>query len=333
MKSIALKKFIKLLMMVAVLSPKCMGQTINSDATLKLIASVPLPNVSGRIDHLTYNSKQQLIYIAALGNNSVEVVDVKNKKVVRSIKGFDEPQGIGYIPEKNFIFVANGGNGECKIVDASNYQIITTLKIGRDADNVRYSKALNRVYIGYGDGGIAAVDAGSFKRIADIKLPAHPESFQLDESMGKIFVNVPDAHLLAVIDVKKNTIIEKWKIEEASANFPMALDAINHRLFIGCRHPAKLLVINSETGKTIDSFDIDGDTDDIFYDKNFIYISCGSGSLNVFRQISADQYEPASKIKTVSGARTSHYIPELNQLVVAVPAQSGKEAHLLFLGR
>jgi YVTN family beta-propeller protein len=306
----------------------------NTGVPLKLIISIPLPGVSGRIDHMAYNSKQQTIYVAALGNNTVEVVDLKSNKVIHSIKGLSEPQGIRYIPENNVVFIANGGNGECNVFNADSYQKISSVKLDGDADNVRYNPATKRVYVGYGDGAIAVIDATTFKQLADVKLPTHPESFQI---MGndKLFVNVPNTHLINVIDLKKNLIVATWKVEEASSNFPMALDTTNHRLFIGCRHPAKLLIIDTETGKTTTSLDIDSDTDDVFYDgpSKQIYVSCGSGSIDLIKQIDADNYKTVSKIETRSGARTSLYIPERNELIVAAPARSGKDAQLMIFSK
>lgn len=307
------------------------GQVRNANANepLKLTASISLPNVSGRIDHLAFDSKRHFIYVAALSNNTVEVVDLKNKKVVHTIKGLAEPQGIRFIPESNTIFVANGDNGACDVFNADSYQQTSSIKLDGDADNVRYDSVAKRVYVGYGNGVVAIIDATTFKQLADIKLSGHPESFQLDDK--RIFVNVPDAHLIEIINLEKNLIDAKWNIEEATANFPMALDATHHRLFIGCRHPAKLLVINSETGKTIGSFDTDSDADDIFYDSasKYIYMSCGGGYIDVFKQIDSDKYEAMSKIETCSGARTSLFVPELDQLFVAAPARSGKEAQLM----
>jgi YVTN family beta-propeller protein len=326
------KIVLNILLLINLVFVQCSsGQVKNSsaDAPLKLIGSIPLPNVNGRIDHLAFDAKRQFIYVAALGNNTVEVVDVKNKNVIHTIKGLGEPQGIRFIPESNAIIVANGDNGACDVFNADTYQRINSIKLEGDADNVRYDSVAKKIYVGYGSGGIAIIDATSFKQLADVKLSGHPESFQLDNS--KIFVNVPDAHLITVIDLEKNSIKTKWKIEEATANFPMALDATNHRLFIGCRHPAKLLVLDSETGKIIVTLDTDSDTDDIFYDNvsKLIYMSCGSGNIDVFKQGDPDKYTVMSKVETSAGARTSLFVPELNQLFVAAPARSGKEAQIM----
>jgi len=304
----------------------------NVNVPLKLTTTITLPDVAGRIDHLAFVPKNQTIFVAALGNNTVEVVDLISNKVIHSIKGLHEPQGIKYIPESNTVFVANGENGDCDVYNADTYQFITSIKMpGGDADNVRYDVTAGKIFVGYGDGGLAVIDAKTFKQLADVKLPGHPESFQLSADSKKIFVNVPDAQMLATIDLDKNIITNKWKIEVAKANFPMALDETNHRLFIGCRNPAKLLVINSESGNIITQIDIDSDTDDIFYDypSKQIYVSCGDGYIDVIKQNGSDKYEVTSRIESRSGARTSLFVPELNKLLVAAPARSGSDAQLM----
>ncbi len=310
----------------------CLAQNSVPNKELQLVGTIQLANVSGRIDHLAFDSRNLTVFVAALGNNTVEVVDLKSNKVIHTIKGLHEPQGIKYIPENNIVFVANGENGECNIFNADTYQLITSVKMpGGDADNVRYDVNAGKIFVGYGDGGIAVIDAKTFKQLADVKLPGHPESFQMGNDSKKIFVNVPDAQMLATIDLDKYAVTNKWKIETAKANFPMALDATNHRLFLGCRNPAKLLVINSESGNLITQIDIDSDTDDVFYDgpSKQIYVSCGGGYVDVIKQNGPDKYEVTSRIESRSGARTSLFVPELNQLLVAAPARSGSEAQLM----
>jgi YVTN family beta-propeller protein len=299
--------------------------------SLKLIATIPLPNVSGRIDHLSFDHKHQIIFVAALGNNTVEVVDLKNKKVIHTIKDLHEPQGVAFIPENNSIFVANGDNGECDIFNADSFQKITAIKLPGDADNVRYDAADKKIYVGYGNGGIAIIDATTFKLITEIKLSGHPESFQIDKSAKKIYVNVPDEKQIEIIDLEKNIVTDRWKMTEATSNFPMALDETNHRLFVGCRHPAKLLIIDTQTGKTISSFSTDNDADDIFYNRGSkeIYLSCGGGYVDVFKQTDANTYAANGKVSTHPGARTSLFIPELNQLIVASPSGLNSNHSLL----
>ena len=309
----------------------CNAQTTSQNKSLNLIASIPLPNVNGRIDHLTFDRKNKIVFVAALGNNSVEVVDLKSRKVIHTIKNLSEPQGIVFIPENNSLFVANGASGECDIFNAKTFEKTITINLGDDADNVRYDAADKKIYVGYASGGIAILDAATFKIISQIKLSGHPESFQIDKSAKKIYVNVPDEKQIEIIDLQKNAVVDKWTVKEEKSNFPMALDETNHRLFIGCRHPSKLLVIDTQTGKTISSLNIDSDTDDIFYDNTTkqIYLSCGGGYIDIFRQDDANNYKTNGKVETKSGARTSLFIPELNQLIVASPSTLTRNAELL----
>jgi YVTN family beta-propeller protein len=310
---------------------QCPAQTAVENNLPKLIATILLPEVSGRIDHLAFDPEHQTIFVAALGNNSVEVIDLKNRKVIHSIRNLDEPQGIAFIPESKALVVANGGSGECTIFDAANFQKMTAVKLAGDADNVRYDSVGKRIYLGYGSGGIAILDATNYTMIADVKLSGHPESFQLDQSANKIYVNVPDTRQIEVIDLAKNSVTDRWKMTEASSNFPMSLDDTNHRLFIGCRNPAKLVVIDTQTGKSVASLEIDGDVDDVFYNKtnHEIYLSCGAGFVNIFKQTDSNLYTLAGKIPSHSGARTSLFLTDLNMLLVASPSGFKSKASLL----
>jgi len=129
-----------------------------------------------------------------------------------------------------------------------------------------------------------------------VKLAKHPESFQLEQNGSRIFVNVPDAKQVAVVDREKRAVIATWPMEKFQANFPMALDESNHRLFIGCRKPARLVVLDTDTGKPVTDLAISGDIDDLFYDliRTQLYLSCGEGFIDVIRQRSPDKYDCAN---------------------------------------
>lgn len=298
--------------------------------TLTLEKTIAFPGVKGRIDHLACNEKKGIVFIAALGNNTVEVADLNKGTQIKTITGFNEPQGIVFIPEFNQIFVSNGGDGSCRIYDASSYELTKTIRLPGDADNVRYDSISRHIYVGYGTGGIAVIDTKNYNQIGDIKLSGHPESFQIDHSSNKIFVNVPDSRLIEVIDLNKNQVIGKWAVHSARANFPMAFDEKSHRLFIGCRFPSSVLVFDSESGKEITSFNCAGDIDDIFYDevKKLIYLSCGEGQVNLYHQEGKDQYKEETVIETHSGARTALLIPQQNKYIVACPSKNGNIATL-----
>ncbi|NCI49798.1 YncE family protein [Sediminibacterium roseum] len=309
----------------------CQSQPQVQGKSMSLVTSVELPGVNGRIDHMAFDNFAQKIFVAALGNNTVEVVDLKNNKAIHSITNLNEPQGIAFIPERKAILVANGGNGRCDVFSSEDYQKITSIQLSGDADNVRYDAINKMIYVGYGDGGIAIIDANTFKQLGDIKLEGHPESFQLDIPHKKIYVNVPDKQQIEVIDLEKQQVTDRWKITEAKSNFPMYLDAVNRRLVIGCRRPVKLLVIDTETGKTKTSVETSSDVDDIFCDVKTgnLYLSCGGGNIDVFKRLSNDNYQLSEKIVSKSGARTSLWIPQLNRLVVASPKNIMAGAALL----
>jgi DNA-binding beta-propeller fold protein YncE len=297
---------------------------------LQLKQTVPLPGVEGRIDHMDFDAAGERLFVCALGNNSLEVIDLRKSERIHSITGLGSPQGVVYIPESDQIFVANDKGGICKFYDGKSYQQVGELNLGDDADNVRYDASAKRIYVGFGDGGIAVISAADGKSIASIKLAAHPEAFTLDKQGRRIFVNVPNAEQVAVVDREKGAVIATWKTKVASANFPMALDETNHRLFFGCRHPSKLVVLDTESGDVITSIGISGDADEVFYDdkRHRIYTVCGAGKIDIIEQAAANSYKVSSTIETAGGARTGLFVPEWNTLFVAVPRRGSQQAEI-----
>jgi WD40 repeat protein len=218
---------------------------------LQLKQTIALPGVEGRIDHFALDPAGDRLFVCALGNNTVEVLDLRKGQRIHSITGLGAPQGIAYIPEPDRLFVANDKGGICKIYDAKSYQAVGEINLKDDADNVRYDDASKRIYVGFGTGGIGIISASEGKIIGAIRLPGHPESFELEKQGHCIFVNVPNARQVAVIDREKSEVITTWKTDGALGNFPMAFDEANHRLLIGCRTPPKLVVLDTESGNVV----------------------------------------------------------------------------------
>lgn len=320
----------RLLTLVALAALLCSVQAQETNTPLTLDKTIPLPNVEGRIDHMAVDVAGQRLFMAALGNNTVEVLDLKNGKQIQSLPGFAEPQGITYVPEFDRLFVANGVDGACRILDGHSFKTISTVNVGEDADNVRYDEAAKKIYVGYGSGALAAIDAKTGAKAADIKLAGHPESFRLETGSARIFVNVPKADHIAVVDREKGTVTGTWPLKEAKSNFPMILDEANHRMFVGCRSPAEMLVYDSASGHLVTSIAIDRDTDDLFYDarNRLLYVSCGGGSIEVIKQNGADNYQKLATLPTALGARTSFFIPELKLLCLAVPHRGNQAAEI-----
>jgi hypothetical protein len=308
----------------------CSGQSAFGTDQLTLVKTIPLPGVKGRIDHLDVDLKDGVVYVGALGNNTLEAVDLASGRVVHSVGGLDEPQGVGYIQQTGEVVVANGGSGDCYFYNAHTWEKVATLRLGSDADDVRVDSAAGRVYVGYGSGGIAVIDVVSHRQVGDIKLPAHPESFQLDKGLKMLFVNLPDAHLVGVVDLRQSILVGKWPDDKASANFPMALDTGRHRVLVGYRHPARLIVYEERTGKKLSSGEMTGDADDLYYDgpTGKVFVSGGAGAVSIFQASGDGGYKQTANIPTRSGARTSLWVPEWRILVVAARAGAGEPAGL-----
>jgi YVTN family beta-propeller protein len=310
---------------------------------LTLVQSIPLPVVEGRIDHFALDTKDQRLYVAALGNNTVEVIDLAAGKVIHQITGLKEPQGVVVIPEPHEVVVANGDDGSVRFYDANTWVLVKTVDLKDDADNVRYDHAQHRVYVGFGDGGIAAIDVTTHAVVATIPLTGHPEAFALETVGSRIFVNVPNAHLVAVLDRKTAAVTATWDlgngfsgfftggVHRPSSNFPMALDEPNHRLFIGCRKPSCVVVFDLVANKPIAQIEVSGGTDDLFYDQTTkqLYVSCGDGAIDVISQSDVEHYQRTARIATASGARTAFWSSEQRRLYLAVPHRRTQPAAVM----
>lgn len=291
--------------------------------------TVELPDVQGRIDHMSIDVKGQRLFVSALGNNTVEVIDVKAGKRIRTITGLAEPQGALYVPETDRLYIANSKDGTVRVFDGNSYALLKTIDYGDDADNLRYDSGRQRVYVGYGSGGLGEIDS-QYNKAGEIKLGSHPESFQLEKDSGKIYVNLPKSRKVVVVDREKRTVIASWGTGMAFANYPMTLDEKDHRLFVVTRMPARLLVFNTDNGSIIQKLSAIGDCDDVFYDaaRKRIYAIGGEGGISVFEQNDADHYREKARINTVKGARTGFFSPELDRLFVAVRRQGSQAAEI-----
>jgi len=303
-----------------------------STPSLKLSRAIALPGVEGRIDHFAIDGSGQRLFVCALGNNTVEVVDLRKGERIHSIRGLGSPQGIGYVPDADRIFVANDRGGICKIYDGKSFQQLGEIDLRDDADNVRYDAAGKKILVGFGSGGIAIIDPVNVKQLGSVKLSAHPEAFALEQNGNRIFANIPNSHHIAVIDRDQGKVIATWRTDLTLANFPIALDETSHRLFVGCRMPATLLVINTDSGAVISKTGISGDCDDVFYDakRDRVYAVCGAGKVDVIEQkdLNANADKILTSVMTAIGARTGLFAPDLDQLFVAVPHRGPQQAEI-----
>jgi DNA-binding beta-propeller fold protein YncE len=294
---------------------------------LMLEAKIPLGTVSGRIDHFAVDADRQLLFVAELGNDSVGVVDLKERKVVHRIPGLSEPQGLAYHAATRTLYVANAGDGSLRLFLASDFAPLGSIALGADADNIRLDSWRNRIIVGYGKGGLAVIDPASRRKVADMPLDGHPESFQFDETGQRIFVNVPDAPQIAALDADSGRKVSILESAGASANFAMAVDPDEHRVMVVFRNPARLVVYGTGTGKRETSLETCRDADDVFVDarRRRLYVSCGEGVIDVLARAGGG-YERIARIATVAGARTSLFVPANDRLYLGVRATASEPA-------
>ncbi|HET7206322.1 MAG TPA: hypothetical protein VFI95_07050 [Terriglobales bacterium] len=306
---------------------------------LTLERRIPLPGVKGRIDHFGVDLKRQQLFVAAVENHTVEVMALKSGRLAHTISDLAEPQGVFYDPATNHLFVACALDGVTKVFDGTTFKTVTTVKFPDDADNIRYDPRSKGVIVGYagakhlrkreeGTGGLGFIDPRG-KKTGDVVIDAHPESFQLERSGSRIFVNVPEKKEIEVIDGVKHSVIARWPVS-AEDNFPMALDEAQHRLLIGVWKPPQLLVFNIDTGRQVAAGEIAGKTDDLFYDsaKHRVYVLTSEGYLEVFEQRNTDQYDRVARYSTPPRSQTGLFVAEWGKLFVATPAHGKQQAEI-----
>lgn len=298
---------------------------IASADSLVLQQTIELRDVHGRIDHMDFDAATKRLYVAALGSGSIEVIDLKASKRTSRIEGLSEPQGVRYLASAGRLVVSEGGANAVNVY-ADGRRVITMSDLA-DADNVRLDVASGDVYVGY-TSALALIDPMSLQVRRRIVLSGHPEAFELASSSPAIYVNVPTAHHIAVIDRISSKVTATWHVDDASQNFAMAFDEPHHRLFIATRQPATLQVYDATNGKRVAALAICGDVDDLFFDgaRLQLYAVCGEGAVDVVRQEDADHYRAVDRVPTSPGARTGFFVPTLSTLFVATPSRAGSQA-------
>jgi hypothetical protein len=308
-------------------SSSCFGK---DSGPLFLEKVIPLPGVEGRIDHFSVDVPGQRLFIAALGNGSVEVLNVRQGERTAEIRELKEPQGVYYDAKTSRLYVATGGDGKLRIYDGKSLTVEETLELGDDADNIRYESQTGDIWVGYGDGGLGIVNSTG-QKVGSVALGTHPEAFQFEEGGDRAYVNVPKQSSITVIDRQKRAVLAKWGLGGSSANYPMAIDDAAKRLFAGCRSPARLVVFDTTSGRIVAALATVGDADDVFYDarRRLVYVIGGEGAVEILRERDSDHYDPIERVTTAPGARTGLYVPSLDRLFVGVPHRGSQAAKVL----
>ena len=304
--------------------------TVASELLPTLVATIEMPGVKGRIDHLALDAARQHLFVAALANDTLEILDLRAGKVLAS-RALGEPQGVLYLADLDRIAVTSGERGTIELYDGASFETRASIEVGADADNLRYDPREKRLYVAHGDGALALVDAVAGKVLGRIELGGHPEAFQLDLEHARVFVNVPDKKDVAVVDLVSMSVRERWPLGEFSANFPMTFLTGDGALALGCRTPPRLLVRALEAG-AFEALELAGDVDDLYFDpeRGLLYAACGEGTLSVFERGAPGRLRPLGKVPTAAGARTCLFAGEEKRLFVACPERDRPARVLVF---
>lgn len=320
----------------------CSARLAAQDNTpLRLVQTIPMPNVKGRIDHMDVDVKGKRLLVAGLENGSVEVVDLAAGKWSKSIPGFKKTQGIAYVPSLNKVFVASGDDGMLRVFRGDTLELLDSLKLELGPNRVAFEPNSEILYVGYGGkdagkdyGQVGIIDSKTDKSLGDIKVEAHPAELLLDKSGKTLYVFISAASKVQVVDTKKREVVATWSTS-SQRNGDGALDEKTHRLFLGTRTPPQMIVMDSGSGKEVAVLPTVEGMDGVYFNEKQkrIYISGGRdndvGYIFIYQQKDADHYEAIGKIPTRSGAGTSFWSPELNRFYVGAPASDKQEAAIL----
>lgn len=332
----ALALLIAFLTLIAIFVPLRIRAQGRQDAPepLRIVQSIMLPGVGSQIGHMSVDLEHNRLYVAALGNNTVEIIDLRTWRPRAAIANLSQPEDVLYEQTSNRLYVASGADGTLKAFDvATSYSLLASIALGGNISRIRYAPATRQIVAGYGLGTVGLIDANTLTKVVEIGVGGHPEGLALMLHSPMAFVNVPDARNVVVVDRVGRVVTQSWPLtglnQNLSQNYPLELDEANQRIFVGCRQPA-MLQIFEPGGGSIGQLAIGEDVGDIAYDPAHarLYVSCGGGVLDVIRQVTANSYRLEAALATGLGARTSLFSPELNRLFVAIPRQGARAAEI-----
>ncbi len=313
---------------------------IAAEEPLRLLGRTDVPGFEGDFDHFAADVKGNRLFLAGEEKGTLEVFDLKSGKHLQTVKGLEEPHAIHFMPDQNRLIISDSGDGLTKILDAKTYKVVDTLKLTPGADVMSYDASSKSLWIVTGGKNaskklanttVAVVDPATGKSKGEVKFDTDfTEAIAFEQKGNRAFVNVSGKHYVAVVDKTTHTVLKTWPIKEGQNNAPMGLDEENKRLFVVTRKPFKLVVLDTDTGASVATFDAPQRTNELIFDKQNrrIYLT-GDDYVAVFQQQGPDKYQEVARVKSDKGAKTAYYVPELNRLYVAVAGKGDTKAGVL----
>jgi DNA-binding beta-propeller fold protein YncE len=302
-------------------------------SSLELVARTDLPGISGDVDHMAIDAAGQRLFLAAEDNGTLRVIDLRTHKLERTVKGFHTPHSILYLPEANELYITDGSKA-IQVLDGNTFQVRKTIATTPGADSIGIDRENHLLYAVSGGkdvemtrSAISVIDTKAARLQTEIPIDAaHVEAMALEKSGPRLFVNVTDKNYMAILDRRAGKIVGQWPISSAQQNAPLAFDEAHRRLFVVCRAPGKLIILDSDTGRSIASFPTGERADEVIFDAvhRRIYVASGEGKIYAYEQIDADRYRALPPVPSALGAKTALLSPDAAQLFVAVSPGEGK---------
>ena len=317
----------------ATIAPQTNAQTT---AALTLQKTIALPAGSGKFDHLAYDDKAGRLFIAGSSSHTVLVLDANTGKVIETIADLGKPHGLAWVPESGRLFVADGSLAALNVYEGSPFKLVKTIKLSDDADDMAYDPVGKVLYVGHGGGDsvparVAVIDAVKLDLLANVPMATHPEALEMDAKGRRVFVNVADSNEVAVIDANTHVVTAHWPLKRAGHNVPLAYDEESGFLLVGCRTPAKMLLLDAKSGEEIVDAPSSAGADDLFYNSasHTAYLIAGSGNVDTFEVVGKSQLNSTGSVKTATGAKTGLFVPSIATLFVGKPQAAGQDAAIL----
>jgi DNA-binding beta-propeller fold protein YncE len=282
-------------------------------ADYKILARYPVPG-SGGWDYVTIDDAARRLYISHA--TQVEVLDPDTGKMVGTIADTPGVHGVAIAAPSKHGFTSNGRENKVSMFDPATLQLIKKIDVGKGPDGIYYHPGTKRIFTNnHGSHDITAIDAATGEVVGTVKAEGDGEQAIIGAD-GMIYVNSENTAEVLVFDPSSFEVKKRFPIGVAKVPTGLAYDPKSNRLFIGCRNEPKMVVMDAATGKVITSFPIGAGVDFAAFDPSarMIFFSCGDGTLSIFHEKSADEYEDAGALKTQQSAKTMAWDPKTKKI-------------------
>ena len=278
--------------------------TLSSAAQWSVTKTFPIGG-EGSWDYLTVDAASHRLFVPR--STHTMIIDENTGKILGDVPGQKGAHGVAVVPKLNRGFITDGGGtGAIIVFDLKTYAVLGRIPTVPDSDGIIYDAKLNRVLAVAGAESVLMTFAPDIDlktgKVETIQLGGKPE-FLASDGTGKVFINLEDKDTVAVVDLNSHKVVARWPVAPGGAPVGMALDAPGHHLFIGCRNPQKLIIMNTETGKVEGALPIGPGVDATIADGGHAFASSADGTLAIAAEKNG-KFEIVQTVKTPLAART-----------------------------